>query len=147
MATTQTKKETTDAKLKITWHAIDRMYNKIAIKNGSTSTTALVLLNIDPVSGTPVTKIGPSIGLDPRGLSRIFIALEEKGLIKRKSDKDDARKSIVVLTALGKKKRDIAKETVKNFNHQLSLKIGDKKLDTLNKILDEILQIVNNNSK
>ena len=36
MATNQSKKESTDAKLKITWHAIDRMYNKIAIKNGST---------------------------------------------------------------------------------------------------------------
>ncbi|MCC7051295.1 MAG: winged helix-turn-helix transcriptional regulator [Bacteroidia bacterium] len=137
------KKETIDAKLKMAWHAIDRMYNKEAARHDSTSAIALVLLNIDPEHGTPATKIGPAMGLVPRGLSRVFASLEKKGLIKRKIDKIDARKNIATLTALGKKKREIAKETIKSFNNHIIQKLGEKKTETLLKLLDELQTIIN----
>lgn len=133
--------ETIDYKIKQVWRAIDKMYNKEAAKNDATTTTAMVLLNIDSQDGTPATKIGPLIGVEPRSLSRVFEALESKKIITRKVDKDDARKVIVHLTPLGKKKKEHAKEVVKRFNNKLVEKLGEKKMNKLSELLDEVYQI------
>ena len=41
--------------------------------------------------------------------------MENEGLIVRKADNNDGRKSIVHLTALGLEKRDLAKQVVLNL--------------------------------
>lgn len=98
------KEKTVDFYIKWAWHSISRMYNAYANPNDMTMAIGYVLLNIDSENGTPATKIGPSIGMEPRSLTRMLKTLEEKGWIYREIDADDKRFVRVFLTEEGRKK-------------------------------------------
>jgi DNA-binding MarR family transcriptional regulator len=98
------KEHTIDFYIKWAWHAISRMYNINAVAEDMTMSIGFVLLNIDLEKGTPATKIGPSIGMEARSLTRMLKTLEEKGWIYRETDPTDKRFVNVFLTDLGKKK-------------------------------------------
>lgn len=141
MSSSVQKKESLDIKLKTAWHLVDRKYNHLANQYDLSSTMALILLTIDPNTGTPVTKIGPALGLNSRGLSRLFDSLEEKKLIKRKTDKSDARKSLVTLTSQGIKRRELLNENFKQINQKITQQLGEKKTETLIKLLNKFITI------
>jgi DNA-binding MarR family transcriptional regulator len=141
MSSSVQKKESLDIKLKTAWHLVDRKYNHLANQYDLSSTMALILLTIDPNTGTPVTKIGPALGLNSRGLSRLFDSLEEKKLIKRKTDKSDARKSLVTLTSQGIKRRELLNENFKQINQKITQQLGEKKTETLIKLLNDFITI------
>ena len=105
------KEDTIDFHVKWAWHAISRMYNVYAGQNDMTMSIGYVLLNIDLEKGTPATKIGPSIGMEPRSLTRMIKSLEERGWIYRETDEKDKRFVNVFLTEKGKEKR---RETLLN---------------------------------
>lgn len=128
--------------VKYAWHSIQRMYNERAQKHGSSAAIGFVLLNIDPETGTPSTSIGPSIGLDPHGLSRMLKNLEEEGLIFREADKKDKRKVIIKLTPKGLAGRDVAREEVKNFNYRLRAQIPERKLEVFFEVMEKIHNIL-----
>jgi DNA-binding MarR family transcriptional regulator len=104
-----------------------------------------LLLNIDSKNGTPVTRIGPLLGLEPRSLSRMIKSLEEKGLIVRKADANDKRVVKIFLTELGKEKKEISKRTVKKFNQAVKQKVSEKKLDVFFEVIHDINQIIEKN--
>lgn len=136
--------ETIDFNLRWTWLNIARYYNDAAAEHGSSMSVGMVLLNIDVENGTPSTQLGPKMGMEPTSLSRTIKNMEDKGLIVRKADDSDGRKSIVHLTPLGLEKRDIAKKVVIDFNETVrkELKESDiqifiKVLNTVNKTIEE----------
>ena len=136
--------ETIDFNLRWTWLNIARYYNDAADEHGSSMSVGMVLLNIDVENGTPSTQLGPKMGMEPTSLSRTIKNMEDKGLIVRKADDSDGRKSIVHLTPLGLEKRDIAKKVVIDFNETVrkELKESDiqifiKVLNTVNKTIEE----------
>lgn len=135
------KKETTCSRIKQSWHAISRMYNTEAVNHELTTTTGFILLNIDSHEGTPSTQIGPLLGMEATSLSRTMKQLEERGIIKRKKDKQDARVVRMVLTEKGKKKKEISKKTVKDFNKIISDKYSVKELDMFHEMLENITSI------
>ena len=105
----------------------------------------MVLLNIDKENGTPSTQLGPKMGMEPTSLSRTIKNMQDVGLIVRKADDRDGRKSIVHLTPLGLEKRNVAKQVVLDFNENIRKKIKDsdihtflKVLSVINKTIDEI---------
>ncbi len=122
------KEKTVDFHIKWTWHAISRMYNAYAGRYDMTMAIGYVLLNIDTENGTPATKIGPSIGMEPRSLTRTLKTLEERGWIKRETDQTDKRFVNVFLTETGKAKRKVAREGVIAFNNYLREQIPLEKL-------------------
>jgi DNA-binding MarR family transcriptional regulator len=132
------KEETVDFHIKWTWHAISRMYNVYAAQNDMTMSIGYVLLNIDLENGTPATKIGPSIGMEPRSLTRMLKSLEEKGWIKRVVDEKDKRFVNVFLTEEGKKKRNFARDGVIAFNKTILAKIPKEKMDAFMEVIDQI---------
>jgi DNA-binding MarR family transcriptional regulator len=136
--------ETVDYNIKSCWHAIYRMYNNVAAKYGSTTTAGFVLLNIDMDEGTPATKIAPLLGMEARSLTRTLKNLEENGLIKRVSDKNDRRLVRIFLTPLGKEKREIARKSVKNFNSEIQKSISKDKLETFFEVINEINKTAEN---
>ena len=136
-----TKKETTCSRIKQSWYAISRMYNNEAVNHDLTTTTGFILLNIDSVEGTPSTQIGPMLGMEATSLTRTMNQLEEKGIIKRKKDKIDARVVRMMLTEKGKKKKEISKKTVKDFNQIISEKYSLVELENFHNMLDEITAI------
>ena len=87
------KENTIDYVLRTTWLAVTKMYNEQAIKFDSTMATGFTLLNIDPEQGTPSTSLGPKMGMEATSLSRILKTMEERGLIERKPNPDDAPRS------------------------------------------------------
>ena len=71
-------RETVDFHIKSAWHNISKIYNEQGAPYGATAATGFVLLNIDAKEGSPVTSIGPALGMEPGSLSRILKKLEKR---------------------------------------------------------------------
>ena len=137
------KEKRVDFHIKWAWHAISRMYNTYASRRyDMTMAIGYVLLNIDLDHGTPATKIGPSIGMEPRSLTRTLKALEERGWIRRETDETDKRFVKVFLTDVGKRKREQAREGVISFNTMLRDQIPLDKLVVFFDVIKEINRLV-----
>ena len=139
------KEDTVDFNIKFAWHSINRMYNQQASGHDLTTSIGFVLLNIDSKNGTPATKIAPLLGMEPRSLSRMLKALEERGLICRKSDPDDKRLVKIFLTDLGRQKKDIAKKTVRTFNEAIRDQVPADKLKVFFEVIKDIQKIIDKN--
>ncbi|HRE75530.1 MAG: MarR family winged helix-turn-helix transcriptional regulator [Flavobacteriales bacterium] len=134
--------ETIDFHIRWAWHGISRLYNGQAEKVNLTLSTGSVLLNIDQRSGTPSTKLGPKMGMEPRSLTRTLKSMEEEGLIMRKNDKNDGRMVRIHLTEMGKKKREISKQAVIRLNEYLQERIPAGKLKTFFEVIDQINHVL-----
>jgi MarR family transcriptional regulator, organic hydroperoxide resistance regulator len=140
------KEKTIDFHIKWAWHSISRMYNMYAASEEMTMSIGYVLLNIDLEKGTPATKIGPSIGMEARSLTRMLKSLEEKGWIYREIDPSDKRFVNVFLTDLGKHKRSFARKGVIDFNTIISDNISKEKLSHFYEVITEINDLVEKNA-
>jgi len=139
------REETIDYNIKAAWHGIARMYNQQALKYKGTMSIGFALLNIHS-EGTPATKIGPMMGLEPRSVTRLLNSMEEKGLIYRQSDKLDKRCVRIFLTKEGKQHKAKSKETVLRFNEVVREEISDKKLNIFFEVLQEINRMIEKNN-
>ncbi|MBP9187765.1 MAG: MarR family transcriptional regulator [Bacteroidia bacterium] len=135
------KKETTCSRIKQGWLAISRMYNNEAINHDLTTTTGFVLLNIDSKFGTPSTQIGPLLGMEATSLSRTIKLLEERGIVAKEKDEQDARVVRIKLTDVGKNKKEISKKTVKDFNKLIEKKYSQIELEKFHQMLEDITAI------
>ena len=100
-----------------------------------------LLFNIDTKEGTPSTQIGPLLGMEATSLTRTMNLLEQKGIIKRVRDVNDARVMRVFLTEKGIKKKEVSKKTVKDFNKMVIERIGEDKIKMFNEMVEQIAQI------
>ena len=135
------KEETIDHNIKAAWHAISRMYNQQATKHDITTSIGFVLLNIQSEEGTPATKIAPLMGLEARSLTRMLKTMEEKKLIYREQDRIDKRSVRIFLTELGKRKKEISRETVLLFNNRVREAVSENKLKVFFEVMNEINQL------
>ena len=123
------------------WFKISRYYNQIAAEYGISFSWGFILLNVER-EGTPSTSLGPMMGMESTSLSRTLKNMEDFGLIERKADTVEKRKSLVFLTEMGYEKRKIAREVVVDFNKKLYKSIPKTKVksffETMSKI-DNIL--------
>lgn len=136
------KEKTVDFHIKWTWHAISRMYNLYAGQEDMTMSIGYVLLNIDLEKGTPATKIGPSIGMEPRSLTRMLKTLEQKGWIYRETDEGDKRFVNVFLTEEGKKRRSFARKGVIAFNKRIQEMISPERMEIFLDVINDIKNAV-----
>ena len=134
------REETVDHNIKSAWHAISRMYNHQAGKHDITTSIGFVLLNIHS-EGTPATKIAPLMGLEARSLTRMLKTMEEKKLIYREPDPTDKRSVRIFLTELGKKKKEVSRETVLYFNNKVRELVPESKLKIFFEVMNEINQL------
>lgn len=139
------REETIDYNIKAAWHSIARMYNQQAAKYHGTMSIGFALLNIHSEEGTPATKIGPMMGLEPRSLTRLLKSMEEKGLIYRQADIQDKRSVRIYLTKEGKRHRDKSKETVLRFNEAVRDEIPTEKLEVFFDVVRSINQLIEEN--
>lgn len=134
----QSRKETYCSRIKQSWHGISRMYNAQGDDYELTTTLGFILLYINTAEGVPSTSIGPALGMESTSMVRTLSTMEEKGWIRRKKDPKDARKVMISLTAQGRKKRDISKLAVQNFNTLVEKKVGKQRLKIFTDVLNEI---------
>ncbi len=130
-----------DFNIKATWLAIQKMYNSLGANAHITHSNGFVLLNIDPESGTPATKIAPLMGMEARSLSRMLKTMEDENVIYRKDDNADKRKVIICLTEEGKRKREIAREVVRDFNAEIRQSIPTEQLSAFLETIRKIAEI------
>lgn len=133
--------QTIDFPIRWAWHRIARIYNCEAAKFGGSMSLGYVLLNIDH-NGTPSTKLGPKMGMEPRSLTRTLKTMEDRGLIERKPDKEDKRMVRIFLTKEGHNMREISKTTVLFFNKKIQSKLDKEKLNTFFEVLNDINQLL-----
>lgn len=133
--------ETIDSKLKTTWQVVSRMYNAEALLHDATIAMGHFLLNVDSHEGSYASEIAPALGMEGTSLSRLILSLEEKKMIQRIPDKADKRKTKIILTKKGIIQKELAKNTVRNFNHMAELKIGRESLAEFFNVLDNIAEL------
>src|SRR6218665_2624982 len=139
--------ETVDSKLKTAWQVVSRMYNAEAALHDATIAVAHFLLNVDSHEGSYASDIAPQLGMESTSLSRTIHSLEKKKFIKRVPDKADGRRMKIVLTPSGKVQKELAKNTVRNFNHLLEIKIGKTRIADFFKVIDEITNLAEERNK
>jgi DNA-binding MarR family transcriptional regulator len=136
--------ETIDFHIRWAWAKISKAYNVEAAKNGGTMAVGYVLLNIDK-DGTPSTKLGPRMGMEPTSLSRLLKSMEDLKLIKRTPDKSDKRIVKVTLTTKGKEMREISKDVVIRFNQAVAERIDAKKMSVCLEVLQDLNSLLESN--
>jgi DNA-binding MarR family transcriptional regulator len=135
--------ETIDYFLKIVWQTVANRYNQLVTEFGITQSIGYLLINIDE-EGTTVSQAAALLGLKSTSLSRMLNQLEQTGLIYRESNKGDKRSVKIYLTDLGKEKRQLAKDVVKQFNNYLNAHISDADKQYLTEMLKKINQLTLN---
>jgi len=135
--------DTADFHIRWSWYNISRMYNTKANKYGGTMAIGYTLLNIDK-DGTPSTKLGPKMGMEPRSLTRMIKSLETKGWIEKRIDKNDKRMVNIYLTKTGITMRNRTRNSVIKFNKTVQEKINESELKTCFKVLNEINTLIDN---
>ena len=136
------KENTIDHHLRATWQLVSKMYNEQALKQGYTMAMGFVVLNIDAEKGTPSTALGPKMGMEATSLSRILKSMEDKGIIFREKNPNDGRSVLIKLTALGKIKREQAKQTVIQFNNSIKHNVTDDDMNGFLKVIEVIHKMV-----
>ncbi|MDG2138597.1 MAG: winged helix DNA-binding protein [Flavobacteriales bacterium] len=134
--------DTIDYNLRKTWFNISKMYNRTASDYMGSMSLAMIVLNIDMFEGTPSTQLGPNMGMESTSLSRSLNKLEDIGVIERKTDPNDKRKSIIHLTKSGLKSREIAKEVVLEFNNKVFLSCEKSEINIFFNVLKKINRII-----
>ena len=137
--------ETIDFHIRWAWYNISRMYNIKAGKFGGSMAIGYTLLNIDK-QGTPSTKLAPKMGMEPRSLTRMIKQLDESGLIKKQSDKNDKRLVKIFLTEKGKQVRSKARDVVISFNNEIQDQIDSKDLATCLSVLNKVNDLIDKNN-
>ncbi|HEK20393.1 MULTISPECIES: MarR family winged helix-turn-helix transcriptional regulator [unclassified Mucilaginibacter] len=137
------QQETIDYFLKIVWQTVANRYNQIVTEFGITQSIGYLLINIDE-EGTTVSQAAALLGLKSTSLSRMLNQLEQSGLIYRASNQGDKRSVKIYLTDLGKEKRQLAKNVVKQFNNYLNAHISDADKQYLTEMLKKINQLTLN---
>ncbi|MEC8853705.1 MAG: MarR family transcriptional regulator, partial [Bacteroidota bacterium] len=90
--------DTIDYNIRKTWYNITKLYNRTANEYMASMALGMIILNIDIIEGTPSTQLGPNMGMEATSLSRSLNKLEESGVIERKPDPNDKRRTVICLT-------------------------------------------------
>ncbi len=138
------KEETIDFHIRWAWCRIAKIYDRKAAKYNGTMASGYVLLTIDPDNGTPSTKLGPMMGMEPRSLTRVLKSLEERGLIYREQDEKDKRKVNICLTEKGHDRRKISRDTVVGFNEKLRTHLTKRELVQFISTMGKINNLLDN---
>jgi len=129
--------DTVDYFLKIAWQSVANKYNQLASEYGLTQALGYMLIHIHE-EGTAVSQIASLLGVKSTSLSRTLRSMEEMRLIYREADKTDKRSVKIFLTELGKTKRKIAKDVVREFDEYLNAHLDAGERMQLTSTLDKI---------
>ncbi len=136
------QEDTIDYNIRKTWYNITKMYNRTATEYMASMALGMIILNIDVIEGTPSTQLGPNMGMEATSLSRSLNKLEDAGVIARKADPNDKRKSVICLTPLGMDWREVAKRVVIEFNKKIQSHFTKEEMEIFFSILKKINKII-----
>lgn len=123
------------------WHRVSRMYNNTAHTQGMTMSVGFILMIVEK-DGTPSTRLGPKMGMEPTSLSRTLNNMESSGLIERKEFAGDKRKVNILLTNKGVLKRKLVKNFLLEFNDKIASKFKDRDLQGFMNVMNAVDQAI-----
>lgn len=129
--------ETIDFHLRWGWTKLSRFYASEAERRGISFSYVFILLHIEK-TGTPSTKLGPKMGMEPTSLSRSLSGLEKLGWIDRRPDALDKRMVRVFLTDSGVAARREARDLVVSVNLKIRDILG---IDSFDRLLEEMKRL------
>jgi DNA-binding MarR family transcriptional regulator len=135
-----------DLTIRHAWHRIARMYNQKATIHGLKMSYGFILMMIEK-EGTPSTKLGPMMGMEPTSLSRTMKSMEQEGYIRREESVNDKRKVLIFLTEKGLEKRRLIRSFLLSFNEELTSKVSKTDLKGFYNVmeaLDNVLEKIEN---
>ena len=97
-----------------------------------------ILINIYRDEGIYQHKLCEEYNLDKSGVGRILKKLEEKNLVKRKSNPEDKRKKLIYLTNKAIEMKSEFKELLKEIEKQMRQGLTEKEIETVRKVLKKI---------
>lgn len=121
------------------------MYNAEAAKFGGTMAIGFALLNIDK-EGTPSTKLGPKMGMEPTSLTRLLKTMEQEKLIHKTPSETDKRIVLIRLTEKGKRMRDQSRARVIAFNELVRKEIPEEDLETFMRVMQSVNALLERNN-
>lgn len=130
--------ETIDFQIRWAWLKIAKMYNRMGASVGISQSMGLILLSIDPKTGTPSTSLGPMMGMEATSLSRTLKTMHARGLITRQRGQSDKRVIKIHLTEEGLRLRNLAKQSVIEFNEKIQAQINPNKLIHFQEVIQSI---------
>ncbi len=144
------KEELFEFHIRNNWFKISRYYNQLAAQFNTTFSWGFIILNIEK-GGTPSTALGPKMGMESTSLSRTLKKMENDGVIVRKTDEIDRRKSLVFLTDKGIEMRRQVRSVVLDFNQKLYDHIPKEEIraffDTMQKVNELVSQLLDNQNE
>jgi DNA-binding MarR family transcriptional regulator len=143
------KKTLIDFSIRHAWHRISRMYNQKAQIHGLTMSYGFILMMVGK-EGTPSTKLGPMMGMEPTSLSRTLRTMETEGYIRRGESESDRRRVLIFLTEKGLEKRRLIRSFLLSFNEHLESKVNPEDMKGFHKVmnsLDNLMDVIEKEQK
>jgi len=134
--------DTVGYQVKTAWQSLAKMYNRLTTEYGFSQAVGYVLINVKK-GGVPVTKIAPSMGIEPTSLSRLLNTMEDKGLIYREKDTVDRRVVNLFLTEKGFEIQKISKRIVHEYNEYIFSHFEKNDLDVFFRVIEKINALTN----
>ena len=131
------KKPLIDFTIRHAWHRISRMYNQKAQIHGLTMSYGFILMMVKK-EGTPSTKLGPMMGMEPTSLSRTLKLMEDEGYIKRGESEKDKRQVLIFLTEKGLEKRRLIRSFLFSFNEELATRTSSEDLKGFHNVMNAL---------
>lgn len=134
--------DTVGYQVKTAWQSLAKMYNRLTTEYGFSQAVGYVLINVKK-GGVPVTKIAPSMGIEPTSLSRLLNTMEDRGLIYREKDTVDRRVVNLFLTEKGLEIQKISKRIVHEYNDYIFSHFEKNELDVFFRVIEKINALTN----
>src|SRR5215210_307779 len=93
--------------------------------------------HIDP-EGTRSSELAERAGMTKQGMGQLVGDLEKKGYVERVEDPADGRAKLVRLTKKGRRHVRDATEVIGEIEEAYTLRLGDRRLETLRAILKDL---------
>ncbi len=119
---------------------VDTIYNRALKEEAMTVTQYETLLGL--VENGPMKQIGivQSLGSDSGSVPRLIDRLEREGLVRRGSNKEDARSCLVEVTPSGRKKMVGVLEKIRKATNALSDALSERELEAFSQGLEKIMK-------
>ncbi len=93
-------------------------------------------LNTSPMS---MSELSSNCYSDPASTSRTVASLEKAGLVKRKTDGEDNRKSLIQLTSKGRARVELVKQVKKNISVMINQTLDSEEQKNFVQLLNKVI--------
>lgn len=123
-------------------HALQRTSKRMEITLGVTGPQRFVIRIVGRSPGIPAGQLAKLLFLHPSTLTGILHRLEQRGLVRRRSDPQDARRTLLWLTQKGRSFNVDAEGTVEACIAEFLDQMPNQKIDTAGGVLAEVAALL-----